>query len=1025
LAYNTNVSPVEKYLRHLSEIRASGQATDETSYYTPLNNLLDDIGRQLKPRIKCVMQLKNLYGAGHPDGGLFVTPDQFQKQAPQQLMTGQKPARGAIEAKPTADDAFVTATGEQVSKYWKEYGQVLVTNYRDFVLVGRDTDGKPVKVGSYRIAADEDAFWAAAAHPFKTAKEQGDRLADFLRLAALSPATLVDPKDVAWILAYYAREAKARVEDHSNLEALNSVRTGLEQALGLVFQGEKGDRFFRSSLVQTLFYGIFSAWVLWSKQHANPKEKFDWRLAQWSLRVPMIRALFEKVATPGQLGALGLIEVLDWTASALNRVDRAEFRKRFQEQHAVQYFYEPFLNAFDPTLRRELGVWFTPTEIVRYMVARTDRVLRKELHLADGLADKDVYILDPACGTGAYLVEVLNCIAATLKSKGEDALFAQKLKKIAMERVFGFEILPAPFVVSHLQLGLLLQNLGAPLSDAANERVSVYLTNSLTGWEPPKGAKVQLVWPEVQAERDAADSVKRKAPVLVVLGNPPYNAFAGISPAEEEGLVGVYKGIYWTDKVNRKGKIVKNKQGTPVQVRRYRLNDPESRGGWGIKKFNLDDLYVRFFRLAERRIAEVTGRGVVCYISNHSYITEPSFVILREHLLKSFNKVWIENLHGDRKRSEYAPDGRTSETVFAMPGFSTGIRQGVATTLWVKTGEENKAEVFFRNDIDSAKATARREKLLDTLNESDFDDHYVKVLPSVDNRYSFWPSAVTPEYLGWRRIIELCSMSCNGLMEKRGNALIDSDKGSLSKRMKAYLDPDIDWDILVASGHQLAKKYARFKPKEARKKALAAEKYSDENLVRYAVRPFDVQWCYYVGERPVWNEPRPQLWEQCWDGNAYILTRLRAGKDPEGAAIYYTPSLSDDHIMSPDAIAIPVMLQVKTVGITGPLLGNTAQTERIANLSLIAREYLRGLGIEPDTAASTFWMHVLAVISSPLYLSENADAVKRNWPRVPLPRNLDLLKRSSELGGQLASLLNPDAAVVGVISGTTGRKSRW
>jgi hypothetical protein len=207
---------------------------------------------------------------------------------------------------------------------------------------------------------------------------------------------------VAWFLASYARDAKARIED-ADLPALTNVRTALEQALGIQFEGKKGEHFFRSTLIQTLFYGIFSAWVLWSKKHApTSTERFNWHEAAWSLRVPMIRALFEQVATPGQLGPLGLVEVLDWTGAALNRVDRASFFGKFEEGHAVQYFYEPFLQAFDPELRKELGVWYTPPEIVQYMVARVDTVLREELDIPDGLADPRVYVLDPCCGTGHY-----------------------------------------------------------------------------------------------------------------------------------------------------------------------------------------------------------------------------------------------------------------------------------------------------------------------------------------------------------------------------------------------------------------------------------------------------------------------------------------------------------------------------------------------------------------------------------------------------------------------------------------------
>ena len=1001
-------------------IRATGAGTDETSYYTPLNNLLDEVGKMLKPHVKAVMQLKNIWGAGHPDGGLFISPDQFQKQDSGTLIAGQKPARGAIEAKPTNDDAFVTADGDQVSKYWNEYGQVLVTNYRDFVLLGRDTAGKPAKVGSYHLAKDEAAFWAEAEHAQKTADEHADRFLDFLKLVISSPATLVDPKDVAWILAYYAREAQARVEEKKDLQALNLVRGALEQALGLKFEGDKKEHFFRSTLVQTLFYGIFSAWVLWSKKHLDPKEQFDWRLAQWSLRVPMIRVLFEQVATQSQLGPLGLVEVLDWATAALNRVDRIEFAKRFQDHYAVQYFYEPFLNAFDPALRKELGIWYTPIEIVQYMVARTDQVLREELHLPDGLADPNVYILDPACGTGAYLVETLKVIAATLKAKGKDVLFGQKLKQIAMNRLFGFEILPAPFVVSHLQLGLLLQLLGAPLSDEANERAAVYITNSLTGWVPPMEAMVQLAWPEMLAERDAADHVKRQAPILVVIGNPPYNAFAGVSPAEEEGLVETYKGAYWVDKVNKKtGKTVKDKHGNPVKKRRYKLNDPEASGGWGIKKFNLEDLYVRFFRLAERRIAEVTGRGVVCFISNHSYITEPSFVIVREHLLKSFNKIWIENLHGDRKKSEYAPDHRTSETIFAMPGFSPGIKQGVATTLWVKTGGDCTAEVFLRDDIDCARAPERRQKLLESLVETDFQDHYKKATPAKENRYSFWPSAMQEGYSEWPRIVDLCSFFSNGPMEKRGGGLIDQEKSILATRMKAYLDPKLEWNSYRASHTALTKKQAGFAPEKARNKALAVEKFDENRLVRYALRPFDVQWCYYTPTPPIWNRARLPLWEHVWAGNMFVLTRLRAGKDPEGMPVLSCGSLPDDHIISPDAIAIPVLLKTQTAGISGPLLGSHggAGVEYQPNLSHAAREYLASLGLVGNEAGRKLWTHVIAISSAPDYLKENADGVRRDWPRIPLPSTKESLENSDSLGALLAKLLDPDQPVQGVTEG--------
>lgn len=471
---------METYLRDVQSIIASGEGVPETSYYPALSTLLNAVGATLKPKVRCVINPRNI-GAGIPDGGLF-TSDQFQRHADTPNITTHPPSRGAIEAKEVTADLAATASGEQVARYVERYVQVLVTNFRSFVLVGRDAEGEIRSLESYSLAPDAESFRRVALNPRQAAVDQGSRFEEYLKRVMLHPAPLVAPSDVASFLASYAREARARIE-YADLDALATVRSALEDVLGLKFEGEKGDHFFRSSLVQTLFYGVFSAWVLWSKKPRRKGDRFRWHDTAWYLHVPMIRALFEQIATPAHLGELGVVETLDWSEDALNRVERAEFFKRFDEGRAVQYFYEPFLHAFDPELRKQLGVWFTPHEIVQYMVARIDTVLREELQIEDGLADERVVVLDPCTGTGSYLVEVLRTIAATITQRDGAALAAHAVKRAAMERIFGFEILPAPFVVAHLQLGLLLQNLGAPLSEELDERAAVYLTNALTGWE--------------------------------------------------------------------------------------------------------------------------------------------------------------------------------------------------------------------------------------------------------------------------------------------------------------------------------------------------------------------------------------------------------------------------------------------------------------------------------------------------------------------------------------------------------------
>ncbi|MCY3641534.1 MAG: N-6 DNA methylase, partial [Gammaproteobacteria bacterium] len=479
-ATNTKLTAaVEDYFADLRRVRASGGATGELSNHGPLANLLNAIGATLKPKVFCIGELAD-QGAGHPDFGLYAAK-QVQRGQPRE---GQLPECGVVEVKAADDDAWLTAAGDQVSRYWGRYRLVLVTNLRDFVLVGEDGTGQPAKLETFRLADSADDFRRELEKPSAFAQGAGVGLGEYLARALSHRAALAEPKDLAWLLASYARDGLARVEAAGDAAALAMVRTALEEALGVRFEGEKGARFFHSTLVQTLFYGIFSAWVLWARLGQSATEGFDWRTAVWHLRAPVLAALFQQLSQPGRLQPLGLVEVLDWTAAALDRVDRHAFFSRFNEGEAVPYFYEPFLESFDPALRKQLGVWYTPTEVVRYMVARVDRALKDDLNIPEGLAAENVFVLDPCCGTGAYMAEVLRRIAANLHGQGLGALAGARVKQAATERVFGFEIMPAPFVVAHLQVGLTMQDLDAPLAEDGTERAGVFLTNALTGWEP-------------------------------------------------------------------------------------------------------------------------------------------------------------------------------------------------------------------------------------------------------------------------------------------------------------------------------------------------------------------------------------------------------------------------------------------------------------------------------------------------------------------------------------------------------------
>jgi hypothetical protein len=248
---NLSARILEDYLTELKAIHGMGGGVAETSYYPALSTMLNAVGKSLKPRIRCVMNLRNL-GAGMPDGGLF-TPDQFRRQADGAPKTGQLPARGAIEAKGTKPEVKTIAASQQVQEYLMTYGIVMVTNLREFLILERGADWQPVQREAFALADDEKDFWQRkAAHPRALAQQKGSQFIEFVKRACLHAAPLATPKDVAWFMASYARDALFRVEQQKQLPALQTVRTALEDALGMKFAEEKGEHFFRSTLVQTL-----------------------------------------------------------------------------------------------------------------------------------------------------------------------------------------------------------------------------------------------------------------------------------------------------------------------------------------------------------------------------------------------------------------------------------------------------------------------------------------------------------------------------------------------------------------------------------------------------------------------------------------------------------------------------------------------------------------------------------------------------------------------------------------------------
>jgi len=1007
---------VAQYIQDLRAIHLTGSATAETSYYPPLSRLFNSVGESLKPKILFSTQLRNM-SAGIPDGGFFTRQPRSHRNAEPDSL--QIPERGVVEVKPAEYSLDALAAEPQTRRYLGQYGLVLITNLREFRLLKLDS-GIVRTLEIYKLASIAD-LWNA---PIAFFAPHAGLLPDFIARVMLYRAPLVQPKDVAWLLASYAREARARAESHP-LASFHALKLALQESLGITFEGDKGEHFFRSTLVQTLFYGIFSAWVLWRRSPAGrtPGAHFDWRVSQFHLRVPVLRKLFSEVSEPGALNSVQLQQVLNLAGEALNRVQPAFF-DTFREDEAVAYFYEPFLEAFDPQLRKDLGVWYTPKEIVNYMVERVDHLLRTQLHQPHGLASPAVRILDPCCGTGAYLTAVLHRIHRTLlENAGDDAaLVPNELRTAALTRVFGFEIMPAPFVIAHLQLASLLETAGAPIDD--NHRAGVFLTNALTGWVPERHPQ-SVIFEEFRKEREDSEHIKQQGTILVILGNPPYNGYAGIAKIEEErDLTHAYR--------------------APVPG----LPAPQGHG--------LNDLYIRFFRIAERRIigdAQVSGNregcGIVCLISNNAWLDGLSHTSMRHRYLNTFQSIYIDNLNGDKYRTgKTTPEGKPDPSAFSTPQNREGIQVGTAITTLVRTSSAPatqtlrsvKGHDFSRAEIEPKKGRASAPappdpettpasqiflrdiwgagKLAQLERESKCEETptYSSLAPSSALGNPFANRIHSANYTSWPRLPELFPFFYPGIKTSRDPVVVDIDREQLVRRMNIYLDERVQFEdirsLMPIAGTDAAgfdAKNTRATLLEIRGTALREainrklphsieelrNQITESQVIPFNYRPFDNRWLFWTIHTNLIDRKREDYFHALVRSQIAFVSAQSNRKAFDPPTV--TRAIASLHVVEKGSAVFPLQAHAPN------LFHSNALYE---NISELGEAFVKAIGKPED-----IFFHAIAIMHSPRYRDDNTGALMSDWPRIPLTASAELLAHSAKLGRRLAELLDAESPI--------------
>src|ERR1017187_3587648 len=1019
---------------------AAARSTTELSYYPAIKALLSKmLVRESLPFEVRASTSESRSGGGHdlPDIALYDGHGEFLVVCGEVKLPSQEIRQLAVSEE----------RNDQIGRYLVQTGVVLMSNVRGFGLL---TIRRGALRGVTIAPADRVLEHVVEIWPSSSAMEQGraipqsavEELYLLLETAVTRYAPIAEPESLAKILARQAKRAKAQLPAEFT-QAVKGLADDFGKALGVTFEGEDGEEFFRSSLIQTVFYGLFAGWTLWLRSGST--DPFRWENLSDHLQIPSLAGLYYEFQNPRRIHELGLRPHLDLATETLHRVDTDAFFRRFQlpsvKPHsgpepggeaaaAIIYFYEPFLEAFVPEVRKNLGVWYTPREVVHYQVRTVDRLLREELGCDRGFADEAVVVLDPCCGTGAYLIEVMRCIADQLESEGTEALTGQALLDAATRRLIGFEILTAPFVIAQLQMFLILSELGA--KPTAEHRPAVFLTNALTGWDGPEQMKFHF--PELQAEYDAAQTVKRGGKIIVVIGNPPYDRFAGVPLAEEADLADYYKGIRRDDK---------GKQVGPSEL--YTR--------WGIRKQLLNDLYLRFFRLAERCIGERAEHGVVSFISNYGFYTGRSHPLMRESLLRSFDEIWIDCLNGDKyKTGKVIPrglpgEGTSDQSVFTAEHDPRGIQVGTGITTLLKRGRKKDrdkvARVHYRNFW--GKSRNKRESLVASLSmdrwpageQAVAQSHpegprpFERFEATSSARWKLVPFAAQGGFDDWASIDEIFIAKFQGVNPNRGleGSVVDFDHAALLARMTDYFS-SLPSDRLQQRYPVLMQNRARYDAAEIRKKLRSKVQFSDSKIVPYVVFPLDQRWIYYEVEGKFLNEARSDLFNNL-SANEFLITVPEPRKESETRPILLTTAF-DLHLHDRGSVGFPVEVVLGGFDATSLFGGDHKPETREANIAPRAWQTLKtGWGLRGELTgkdarqlARALSRLCLAVCHSPLYQSEHKQSLAQDWAHIPVPRSRDLFDESAKAGDLLAGLLNPTASVTKALKEVLGDSAR-
>ena len=962
------MTAISDYLKKIEKAYAAGNATEHT-HRPALKELMESIAAGITAtneprRVKC----------GAPD---FI------------ITKGQSPL-GYVECKDIGKSLAEEERTDQLKRYRESLGNLILTDYLEF---------RWYAGGQYRLTVQLATVADGKIKPVKNAARSLQELLETFLTASIP--TVNSPKELARRMAALARLIRNIIQKAFDEEDLTDDEPDPlhEQLDGFrkVLIHDLTPAQFADMYAQTICYGLFAA-----RCNASSSERFTRQNAGYALPKtnPFLRKMFDHIA------GVNLDERIVWAvddlAELLQHTDMEailkDFGKRTRQEDPVVHFYESFLAAYDPKMREARGVYYTPEPVVSYIVRSIDHILKTDFKLKDGLADAakikvthptnkkkmdvhKVQILDPATGTGTFLYGVIDHIRNGFKD--DQGMWSSYVSQHLLPRLFGFELLMAPYAVAHMKLGLQLKESGYDFQ--SSERLGIYLTNTLEEAHAMSGLPLFTQW--IAEEANAASDIKKDAPVMVVLGNPPYSYD---SENKGEWISSLVRDYYKVD-------------GAPLGER-----NPKG----------LQDDYVKFIRFAQWRI-EQTGYGILAFISNNGYLDNPTFRGMRQSLMQTFDDIYILDLHGNSKKKERCPDGSEDKNVF-------DIQQGVAIGIFIKrTKSKNalatvrhadlwgKREIFEKNGEESNLAGG---KYL-WLYEHYLNDTAWKIVTPQKPFYlmSIQDDVLFTEYESYRIINEILIHSSNGFTTHRDHFTIAYSRGELKSRLTTFTDRQFkDSDIADRFDLKDTEDWSLSKARNL----IANHHCIDELIVDCLYRPFDKRHCVYgnyLMDRPREAELRNVLF-----GNLCIATgrQGQAVGNQQWDLITTGNYVADKNLFRRGGIQyFPLYLYYSDDSQT-ILFDNDQSINKHGRKPNIARKFIEDFSARlkmkfiPDGKGDrkkTFgpediFNYMYAVFHSPAYRTSYAEFLKMDFPRLPLTSNQELFRTLCALGDELVSL---------------------